>query len=250
MKIKTTAGILAAFAVMTLGACPGSEDTPEDTPDIPPAKPTEPMATGGDGDADYVYSGGGVWDEVHIFTANGELNMTRASAAVKVLVVAGGGGGGTAYQAMPGGTIGGGGGAGGLIYQENYALDEGTHTVLVGAGGEIFYNGADSQFAGDSSLLAKGGGGGGRDVGENSTTLGKTGGSGGGSAWLETALNNGTTGQGNSGGVAAGDRSAGGGGGAGEAGAAATGWQIGGKGGDGLANSISGAEVCGTAGSR
>jgi hypothetical protein len=238
MKIKTTVGILAAFAVMTLGACTGGEDTPEDAPETPPAKPTDPMATGGEL-GDYILTGG-VWEEVHIFTTSGSLNMTRASAAATVLVVAGGGGGGTAFDAFPTiGAIGGGGGAGGLIYTEDYTLAEGDHAVLVGKGGAIFTNGTDSQFDGNASLRAIGGGRGGRDNGvSGANNLGQTGGSGGGSSYLMDVLNNGTPSQGHSGGIAADMCSGGGGGGAGEPGAAAAGTYKGAKGGDGLSYPI------------
>ena len=133
-----------------------------------------------------------------------------ASIDVRLLVVAGGGAGGFRQ--------GGGGGAGGVVFDPAYALEPGTYSIQVGAGGlpspdNEGENGEDSQF---DSIVAVGGGGGGS---RNTPIDGRSGGSGGGGAG-DGFGGAGTSLQGNAGGNGnpSLDNSAGGGGGAGEPG--------------------------------
>ena len=137
-------------------------------------------ATGGN----FVYDFDG-W-RIHMFTAAGTLNVTRAGYA-ELLMVGGGGGGG--------GRSGGGGGGGGVIYYGSELPRIGTsyhfpvtgnHTIGVGfvgqggAGtGTNGLNGGDTTItgpAGFTNLTARGGGGGGSD----GNGVGADGGSGGG----------------------------------------------------------------------
>ena len=88
-----------------------------------------------------------------------------------VLVVAGGGGGGYGGGNLFADLALGGGGAGGLILDISSAIGSTSHTIIVGAGGSVSTNGQDSEFG--TTLVAIGGGVGGRDPGAD-------GGSGGG----------------------------------------------------------------------
>jgi hypothetical protein len=76
------------------------------------------MAAGGT--ISFVQSGS-YWDEVHVFTEDDTLTVTRApdDGTVRVLVVAGGGGGG---KAGSNNYYGGGGGAGGLVMENELSL--------------------------------------------------------------------------------------------------------------------------------
>jgi hypothetical protein len=164
---------------------------------------------------------------VHQFLSSGTFYTPQALSA-EVLVVAGGGGGGSNYY------VGAGGGAGGLIHLDSFAIGAGSFTTVVGSGGGISLNGANSSF---STLIASGGGGGGTYT---SPLNGKPGGSGGGGSYTGTG-GVGLSGQGTKGGngfVGSGN-CAGGGGGAGQAGANGTATQTG-SGGNGLAFSITG----------
>jgi hypothetical protein len=109
---------------------------------------------------------------------------------VEVLVVAGGGSGGSRHA--------GGGGAGGLIYNSSFLVSAPVN-VTVGDGGASIsgsvqgINGSNSVF---STLIAIGGGGGGRDI----TQPAGNGGSGGGQ-FGTSPTGQGTPGQGNNGGL-------------------------------------------------
>ena len=178
------------------------------------------------------------------FTANGTLTVTRGGYA-DVLLVGGGGGGG---RGRPVGTAqnGCGGGAGGMLYVENYYIEAGNHSIIVGSGG----NGATSDDTvglrgGDSRLgpiMSIGGGGGSSSNGP--TAAGQNGGSGGGRYSSSYQLGVGFPGQGNNGGTGTTSNSngAGGGGGAGAAGSDGV-LTAGGAGGAGLANSITGTSL-------
>jgi flagellin-like protein len=147
----------------------------------------------------------GIIYNVHIFDNVG-LNSLQAFVPsdfkIDILIVAGGGGGGA--------VSGGGGGAGGLIFEENFIITFGDHSVFVGNGGiggidqhTRGSNGDDSYF---NDLVAIGGGGG----GSITNRTGLDGGSGGGansrpSAQGGVALNSGL--QGNDGGYANGSNS-------------------------------------------
>lgn len=182
---------------------------------------------------------GGVNYTIHTFTSNGTFNVTGEINAT-VLVVAGGGGGG--YVTLGNG---GGGGAGGLIYNTSYNAT-GNITVVVGLGGASVLGGNNGQNSSFGSLVAVGGGYGGRWTGGDAGVFGGNGGSGGGTGQAGSTVGaaNGTTGQGNNGGYyITGLYSGAGGGGAGSKGynTSSTG---GGNGGDGLNYSINGTSIC------
>ena len=185
--------------------------------------------------------------EVHTFTADGTFTVEGKS-LVDVLVVGGGGGGGCSPYG------GGGGGAGGVVYMQSYIVTGGVYQVRVGAGGvggtktsdawtcNRATNGEDSVVF---DIVAKGGGRG-ASGGEN----GDDGGSGGGGTGHQSSTlygGGGTSGQGNAGGKGGGTSTsaayAGGGGGAGAAGGDYAEGSKAGNGGEGLACSITGAEV-------
>ncbi|MDR2521502.1 MAG: Ig-like domain-containing protein, partial [Spirochaetaceae bacterium] len=126
------------------------------------------------------------YHEIHTFTANGSLNVTRPAAAGKtwlLLVAGGGGGGGATYP-------GGGGGAGGYGEDDAYTLPAGTYTVTIGTFGAAGNQGSNGGNGGDSSLAGggittiqvKGGGGGAFRSGPNQNRNGNAGGSCGGNA--------------------------------------------------------------------
>ena len=122
---------------------------------------------------------------------------------VEILVVGGGGGGGC-------GIFGGGGGGGGVIHTNNYFIPAGNWPVTVGAGGAPgdYYNGADGQNGGDTSIyLLRAFGGG---FGAKQGAKGGAGGSGGGSGTQFAAP--GKAGQGTAGGLGVGVNLCGGGG--------------------------------------
>jgi hypothetical protein len=128
---------------------------------------------------------------IHTFSTIGTSTFTPvAQGFVEVLVVAGGGSGGSRHA--------GGGGAGGLIYNSSFLVSAPV-TVTVGDGGASIsgavqgINGNNSVF---STLVAIGGGGGGRDI----TQPAGNGGSGGGQ-FGTSPTGQGTTGQGNNGGL-------------------------------------------------
>jgi hypothetical protein len=105
----------------------------------------------------------------HVFGASGTFTPSQSITA-DVLCVAGGGGGGTANR-------GGGGGAGGIIYFAGQSLTATNHTITVGAGGNQFGQGNNSQFA---SLTVASGGGRGGASNFGGAYLASAGGSGGG----------------------------------------------------------------------
>tara|TARA_Y100000385_G_scaffold172160_2_gene178273 strand:+ start:2665 stop:5172 length:2508 start_codon:yes stop_codon:yes gene_type:complete len=151
---------------------------------------------------------------VHTFLSSGNF-VTTATKDMEYLIVGGGGGGGQ--------NTGGGGGAGGLLHNVGgtaLSLLDGTHPIVVGAGGGSFTAGSDSSAF---SLTSIGGGrGGSNQLGDASG-----GGSGGGAAFIHSSSSGqkgaGTAGQGNDGGGPITwnngyDHSTAGGGGAGAAG--------------------------------
>lgn len=186
--------------------------------------------TGGDSLDTSTISG----DSIHYFTTTGASSLScTGDNYAQILVVAGGGGGGGSHH-------GGGGGAGGLIYNDSYALFDGSYTVTVGSGGASQTDGVDSVFG---SLTADGGGAGGTWTGGTNAN-GKDGGSGGGSGY-NGSVGSPTSGQGFAGGTYSSDGSqygAGGGGGAGGVGGDGTG-SAGGAGGVGLSISITGSST-------
>lgn len=196
----------------------------------------------GEYDDDYAY-------KYVSFTSNGTLNVTTAGLCDILLV--GGGGGGGCYA-------GAGGGAGGVLYIENAYLPAGSHSVVVGAGGEALIaaytnQGISGQNGFPSSLwkyyVPGGGGGGGYEFVYNSSSYGsghgEHGASGGGAtAGPGTAQppGSGVPGIGHDGGVNYANSYSGGGGGAGAPGGDAT-VSSNGNGGDGISNSITGSAV-------
>lgn len=146
------------------------------------------------------------------FTSDGTFVVSSSMTNVDILIVAGGGGG-----AGTGGNGGGGGGAGGLVYASSQSLTAGTYNAVIGAGGALGQNGANSTFTGQTAAVGGGAGGAWQSAGA-------TGGSGGGNGrdGASATPAAGTATQGNAGGTAGGTTcsSAGGGGGAGGAGAA------------------------------
>ena len=192
--------------------------------------------------------------KVHSFTSNGNY-VTDTTQSIDVLVVAGGGTGGRHG--------GGGGGAGGLIYATNWELAAGTHAVTVGVGGDSEWVGDPGEDSSIGTLLvAKGGGKGKREAGDQSDSSPYSGGSGGGSARSTTfsgiqptqSGDSGTYGFGNRGGAGLNDgtsAAAGGGGGAGAVGTAGTvsgSTYTGGNGGAGKVVNITGSNVTYAAG--
>ena len=178
--------------------------------------------------------------KTHAFTSSGSftVNSRYTGATMEVLVVAGGGSGGASYANN---CSNGGGGAGGLAYQSGRAINTGTFTVNVGAGGPQINTTARGNDGGNSvfdTVTAFGGGGGGGGAGNFNAN---NGGSGGGAAWpgnpgtpgnATQTSNGGATGYGSAGninGTTSPDWGGGGGGGAGGTGQAGTN----NKGGDG-----------------
>lgn len=154
------------------------------------------------------------------------------------LIVAGGGGGGSQVNSV---TNAGGGGAGGLTTGA-LSLESGVvYPIVIGAGGAINTNGANSSITGlnISTISAIGGGKGG---GLAAASAGGNGGSGGGGSTALGSGGSGTSGQGNAGGSGGntGNYIGGGGGGAGASGNSGN---SNGNGGVGVAISITGASV-------
>ena len=120
-------------------------------------------------------------DYIHTFTNSGTFTVTKPG-TVQVLVVGGGGGGGCSPYG------GGGGGAGGVVYNESYAVEVGSYSVIVGAGGAgaktstsnaagVGGYSAFSNLVANVGIAAKGGGRGG-----SNKAAGGSGGCGGGGA--------------------------------------------------------------------
>jgi hypothetical protein len=195
-------------------------------------------ATGGAGTA-LGTAIGGVNYNVHTFTGDATLTVTKAG--LFDVLVFGGGGGGAAGQATTSRT-GGGGGAGAKVLTTVY-LDANT-TITIGAGGPAVGPSSVAAFIGSASLVgskaAAIGGGAGVNPGFNLVTpqSSMTGGSGGGGSGC-TGLTTGvasaysSTDYGHSGGTGTNDSGAGGGGGAGAVGANNSG-TTGGAGGAGV----------------
>ncbi len=197
----------------------------------------------GAGDANFTnaatgtYTDGGIDYKYLTLTGTGSVTIDTAGFA-DVLVIGGGGGGGRR---------GGGGGAGGHLVIPNVYLPVGTHTITVGAGG-VAGGTSDGPNNGNTSqvgLYAFGVGGGAGGIGL-ATGIGTNGGSGGGAGAGYNSLARsggaGTADQGNNGGSNASTDWAGGGGGAGAVGANGASSQAG-AGGAGLANSYTGSAV-------
>ena len=179
------------------------------------------------------YSSGGKNYKFVTFTGSGSLTIDKAG-FVDVLVVGSGGPGGAEQPEVNGGA--GGGGAGGVVYKENYYLDIGNHTVVVGAGG-VFNS---SQYGNQSVLdqIKVGGGGQGGCNGNPGPRNGFVGWNGGGGSSLNSdSVSGGASiwGIGFAGGNG-GSNQGGGGGGAGGAGSGTTP-------GVGVINSITGSPV-------
>lgn len=174
---------------------------------------------------------------VHTFLSSGTFTPNGLG-MVDYLVVGGGGSGGSSFGAGAGS---GGGGAGGFLTALGFVVTAQAFPITVGAGGPaiavdntIGVNGSDSIF---DTVIAIGGGGGGRASGN-----GSNGGSGGGASAVGQTAGTGIVGQGFAGGISAGGLRAGGGGGAGEVGKNGTagGGGVSGDGGDGLQSDLSG----------
>jgi len=154
-----------------------------------------PSATGG---AVTNITQGGVGYRVHTFTTvgNSTFTVTRGG-QVEFLIVDGGGGGGSR------GTIqaGGGGGAGGIL-QGIIFLTSGTHSVIIGSGGQSGqtspWDGANGQNSSALGFTAIGGGGGGGQQDRSGLPGGSGGGRSSGGGAGEPGI--GTAGQGNNGG--------------------------------------------------
>lgn len=146
---------------------------------------TSIYATGGD--YIYEYSEGGFTYRAHTFTSAGNFVVTRAAptALVEFLLVAGGGGGST---------LSGGGGGGGGVLQGNFRnIALGSYPVVIGAGGAIATNGANSTFYGNTAI---GGGAGGEPNFIADGGNGTNGGSGGGGGGTNSEYSGGLGGQG------------------------------------------------------
>ena len=174
-------------------------------------------------------------DRIHTYTSNGTLVVPHGfGRSMRSMLVAGGGGGG--------GKESGGGGAGGMI--DTYIdVPDGSHSVVIGLGGQGGYggykerdnglNGTNSSFR---TLTAIGGGGGGGTAREIAPG---NGGSGGG-AGHGIPPGTGVSGQGNRGGSYSNSQGSSGGGGAGGVGGDQVGLSRGGHGGPGRYSDISG----------
>ena len=131
------------------------------------------------GNNTYTYSYGGISYNLHKFTANGTFTL-QASQAIDLFMIGGGGGAGQHSGA--------GGGAGGLVWLTNQTIAAGTHSIIIGAGGQNASVGGASSgtFGGKGtdttafSKTAMGGGGGGYQ-GNTDTNI-TNGGCGGGAS--------------------------------------------------------------------
>jgi hypothetical protein len=121
----------------------------------------------------------------HKFSSSGTFTNTF-SQQVEYLAVAGGGGGGRSG-------FGGGAGSGGLLKNTSSTLSATTYSIVIGAGGGAYSNGADTTGLGITAI----GGGKGGTYGQNGTDGGSGGGGGGD---VTTSGGSGTAGQGNDGG--------------------------------------------------
>lgn len=121
--------------------------------------------------------------KIHTFTGSGvfELISSPQGSTIDLLVVAGGGTGGLLTGQ---GVRAGGGGAGGLVYIENYPVNNANYTITVGAGGSSASGtavavGNNSVFSGNSGIItALGGGTGGYNDNTDNATAGGSGGGG------------------------------------------------------------------------
>ena len=86
-------------------------------------------------------------DYIHTFTESGTFTVAKPG-TVQVLVVGGGGGGGCSPYG------GGGGGAGGVVYNESFAVDVGSYSVIVGAGGTGAKTSANAAGVGGYSAFS------------------------------------------------------------------------------------------------
>lgn len=163
---------------------------------------------------------------------NGFLSNPIGAYSVSYLVVAGGGGGGANY--------GGGGGAGGLLSGTANLTPGLGYSFVIGSGGAITTQGANTTALG---LTAIGGGNGGFGGDNGTAGSGGSGGGGGGQTVNSKSGGSGTSGQGNAGGnnVNGGTYPSGGGGGAGAVGG--NGGGNSGNGGVGIQSTISGSAV-------
>jgi len=177
------------------------------------------------------------------------LSSSALTKSVKVLIVAGGGGGGGG-ESNSAGDAGAGGGAGGLIYKDSQNLSDGTYPVVVGNGGTGATGSSSNGVAGGNSsfasLIAIGGGYGGKEDGVGGS--GGSGGGGGGTCSLGDQIGGaGTLGQGKAGGIGmqytCNYRGSAGGGGYSTVGANNLDNGGGGNGGSGLAIGITGSTV-------
>lgn len=181
------------------------------------------------------YTSGGVDYKVHTFTSSSTFTL-NGSGSLDVLMVAGGGGGGLLNN------VSGGGGAGGVLIGTISASPQ-AYSIIIGNGGAVGSNGANTSGFG---VFAIGGGrGGGGDV-SGSDRTGASGGSGGGTNHSSGAGGAGTQGSsspwvgygnnGGAGGSAGNGHPAGGGGGAGAVGVSPTASTNHGDGGIGIQN--------------
>jgi len=132
------------------------------------------------------YSDSGTVYRAHIFTSTGTFSVSAVTGTglVECLVVAGGGGG--APSPVSGPVAGGGGGGGGLIYKPAHPVTTVSYTITVGGGGapsslvggfSAFDDDGASPFPA-SSLVAVGGGVGGRGPNVSAPNYGGSGGGG------------------------------------------------------------------------
>ncbi len=131
------------------------------------------------GNNTYTYSYGGISYKLHKFTANGTFTLS-GSQALDLFMIGGGGGGGQHSGA--------GGGAGGLVWLTNQTIAAGTHSIVIGSGGQNASTGnASSGTFGakgtDTTAFSKTamGGGGGGYQGQTNTSI-TNGGCGGGAS--------------------------------------------------------------------
>jgi hypothetical protein len=200
-----------------------------------------PVRLNGSGGAITEINVGGIFYEVHTYTATGSSTFTPPSGAANVeyLVVAGGGGGGSINLATYSGS---GGGAGGML---TGSLASANYNITVGGGGTAGTPSTDGGSGANSSIgslvIAIGGGGGGSFTGSGGDGI--TGGSGGGSRGSGATGGSGTAGQGNNGGSCSSGSAGSGGGGAGAAAVNVTSTGVATAGGIGLQSAINGTNL-------
>lgn len=149
--------------------------------------------------------------KVHTFTTSGNLTVSSLGIDFVEYLIVGGGGAGGRNGGGPG-FGGGGGGAGGVLLSNIMLTSTGNTVITIGAGGSLVdFNswpnppGGNTTvtFAGTSTMIAYGGGGGAHSWPAHGTGFGpaRSGGSGGGGVFAGGTQGSGTPGQGFAGGT-------------------------------------------------